>query len=133
MCQNTEATFLFLRGFIACSKRGTKSPFVLGYRTFDMPTASHHFLDAMNLHFSALRSLGPTSSRVASIKGNYCGADSQFFPAQLMIMFSVVRSVCQEPMALAQFGVFGGGIVRHNKASQRFLEHFGARSHSVNR
>jgi hypothetical protein len=100
MSQYTQATLTFLRGYSPCSKGGVQSPFMLRNSAFNMPPSSHHFLDAASLHFSAIRSLWPTSSRVASIKGNYRGADSQLFPTQLMIMFSVVSGVCQEPMPM---------------------------------
>jgi hypothetical protein len=62
MCQYTEATFLFLRGFMGCSKHRAQSPFMLGNSAFDMPSTSEHAFETAIFHFSAVRSLWPTAA-----------------------------------------------------------------------
>lgn len=98
MSQYTQATLTFLRWFGACSKRGAQSPFVLRDCAFNMPSSSHHFLDAARFHFSAIRRLWPTSSSVASIESNYRGTDAQGFTTKSMVVFSIVSGVRQKPM-----------------------------------
>ena len=95
--ENPKETFPILRRVDASPECSTKSSFVLGYRTFDLPALAVDSFGKPTVHLGAIAGLGRPGS-ASSVEWNDGRWNPQFFTAQAMVVFSVVRGIGQYAM-----------------------------------
>jgi hypothetical protein len=95
--ENPKEAFAILGRVNASSKCGPEPSFVLGYCAFDLPALAVDSFGKPAVHLGAIAGLRRSLS-ASSVEWNDGRWNPQFFTAQAMVVFSIVRGVGQYAM-----------------------------------
>ena len=109
----------------SCSERGAEASFVLGDRTFDMPSLAVDAVGKAAIHLGAVFGFGKLIGASAWVQRNNGGRDAEFVAAKTVVVFAVVGRIGKHAVEIHPRGRIANGVRELGRVVRRSTRYRG--------